>query len=342
MKPRSKAKPALPEGAADKPGLHPGNPHRHGYDFGQLMATCPELRPFVQPNAYGDVSINFADPAAVKMLNRSLLKHVHGIAHWDIPPGFLCPPVPGRADYLHYLADLLAEGNGGGIPRGARVRVLDIGVGANAIYPLVGHATFGWRFLGSDIDAKALAAARQIVEANGLLKAIELRRQTPPAILRGLLKADESFDLSMCNPPFHASAEEAQAGSRRKWANLGRGSSGDVAPTLNFGGQSGELWCVGGEVAFVRRMIEESVTLPASCLWFTSLLSKSSNLPVILRALKQAQVQGQRIIPMAQGQKQSRIVAWTFFSQEARQAWARERWHPAPGQLLPGQSERDG
>ncbi|MBL0212127.1 MAG: 23S rRNA (adenine(1618)-N(6))-methyltransferase RlmF [Holophagaceae bacterium] len=322
MKPRSKVVPA----PGDKPGLHPRNPHRQGYDFGQLMASCPELRPFVGPNAHGGESIDFADPAAVKMLNRALLKHVHGIAHWDLPPGFLCPPVPGRADYLHYLADLLAEGHGGVVPTGARVRVLDIGVGANLIYPLVGQATFGWRFLGSDIDAKALAAGRRILAANGLSQAIELRQQQPPAIFRGLLKDDETFDLSLCNPPFHASLEEAQAGSQRKWTNLGRGGASTATPALNFGGQGGELWCVGGEAAFLRRMIEESAAIPERCLWFTSLLSKSSNLPGILRALKWAQVRAQRVIPMAQGQKRSRIVAWTYFSPESREAWARERW----------------
>ncbi|MDE3246777.1 MAG: 23S rRNA (adenine(1618)-N(6))-methyltransferase RlmF [Acidobacteriota bacterium] len=322
MKPRPKAKLA----PGEKPGLHPRNPHRHGYDFDQLIQSCPELGPFVRPNAYGDASIDYADPVAVKTLNRALLKLVHRIDHWDLPPGFLCPPVPGRADYLHHLADLLAESNGGKVPRGPRVRVLDIGVGANVIYPLVGHATFGWRFLGSDIDAKALAAARSIVEANDLSQAIEVRRQTPPAIFRGLLKEGETFDLSLCNPPFHASPEEAQAGSRRKWTNLGRSGSGKTAPALNFGGQGGELWCEGGEAAFVRRMILESAEIPTRCLWFTTLLSKSSNLQAVLRALKQAQAQGQRIIPMAQGQKQSRIVAWTFFTQEALAAWAQEHW----------------
>ena len=331
MKSRSKAKPAPVEGASDKPGLHPCNPHRHRYAFDQLIASCPELGPFVRPNAYGDDSIDYADPGAVKTLNKALLKHTHGIAHWDLPVGFLCPPVPGRVDYVHHLADLLAEFSGGDIPQGARVRVLDIGVGANTIYPLVGHSTFGWQFLGSDIDAKALAAARWIVDANGLSKFIELRQQTPPSIFRGLLKEGETFDLTMCNPPFHASPEEAQVGSRRKWTNLGRGGSGKTTPALNFGGQGGELWCEGGEAAFVRRMIEESSAIPTRCLWFTTLLSKSSNLPVILRTLKQAQVQGQGVLPMAQGQKQSRIVAWTFFTHEAREAWARERWsmHPA-------------
>jgi 23S rRNA (adenine1618-N6)-methyltransferase len=40
------------------------------------------------------------------------------------------------------------------------VRVLDIGVGANCVYPLIGHAEYGWRFLGVDIDEAALANAQ--------------------------------------------------------------------------------------------------------------------------------------------------------------------------------------
>lgn len=103
-----------------KSGLHPRNRHRSRYDFPALIASCPALAPFVKPNAWGDVSVDFADPAAVKMLNRALLQHFYGIEHWDIPADYLCPPIPGRADYLHHLADLLATSNGGG-SRAARV-----------------------------------------------------------------------------------------------------------------------------------------------------------------------------------------------------------------------------
>jgi 23S rRNA (adenine1618-N6)-methyltransferase len=48
------------------------------------------------------------------------------------------------------------------------------------------------------------------------------------------------------------------------------------------------------------------------CRWFTTLVAQSAHLPAIRHALKAAQAADVRIIPMAQGQKQSRIVAWTF------------------------------
>lgn len=287
----------------DKQGLHPRNRHRGRYDFAELARACPELARFVRPNPYGDASIDFADPDAVRALNRALLKHYYGIEHWHLPPGYLCPPIPGRADYLHHAADLL------GGARGALVRVLDIGVGANCIYPLIGHREYGWSFLGSDIDPAALAAAGRILQDNPSLGgAIELRLQPDPGrIFQGLLREGESFALSVCNPPFHASPEEARAGARRKLAKLGLGGG-----RLNFGGRGGELWCAGGEAGFVRRMIQESALIPTRCRWFTSLVSKSSNLPGLRQALRQAGARASRTLDMAQGQKHSRILAWTF------------------------------
>ena len=307
--------------APEKSGLHPRNRHRGRYAFPELCASYPPLAPFVRPTGFGDTSINFADPAAVKALNRAILKHFYGVEHWDLPPGYLCPPIPGRADYLHHLADLLAGDHGGVIPRGPGLRVLDIGVGANCVYPLLGHHDYGWRFLGSEVDPRALANAQAILEANtGLARAIELRLQPrPDRILQGLLRDGETFDLTLCNPPFHASPAEAREGSERKWRNLGRGAGG--APVLNFGGQGTELWCPGGEEGFVTRMILESAALAGRCLWFTSLVAKEASLAGVKKALSTARVVEHRIIPMTQGQKKSRILAWTF-----QDAGARERW----------------
>lgn len=208
-----------------KSGLHPRNRHRSRYDFPALIASCPALAPFVKPNAWGDVSVDFADPAAVKMLNRALLQHFYGIEHWDIPADYLCPPIPGRADYLHHLADLLATSNGGEIPRGKGVAILDVGVGANCIYPIVGLREYGWRFTGSEIDPVSLNSAKMIVEMNPTLRnSVRLRLQKQPELIfSGIIGAAEKFDATLCNPPFHASEQEARASTRRKLHKLGKG-----------------------------------------------------------------------------------------------------------------------
>lgn len=303
--------------------LHPRNRHGGRYDFAMLTACCPELAAHVAANAFGDDSIDFADPLALRALNRALLRHFYGVGTWDIPARYLCPPIPGRADHLHYLADLLAASDGGEIPRGTDVRVLDIGTGANLVYPLIGHAEYRWRFVGSDIERGALASAQAIIDANeGLADAIELRHQPSPArVFHGIVRRDERFDLVMCNPPFHASMEDARAGSARKWKNLGRGAGPARAPVLNFGGRSAELVCAGGEAGFILRMIEESALIPRQCRWFTSLVAKAGNLRAIESALSAAGVRARRIIEMAQGQKRSRIVAWTYLTPREQQAW---------------------
>lgn len=311
----------------NKPTLHPRNRHQGRYDFPQLIKSSPQLGQFMITNPHGKPSIDFANPDAVRVFNRALLKAQYGIQHWDIPADYLCPPIPGRADYVHVLADLLADENGGEIPRGAQVQALDIGVGANCIYPLLGNSDYRWRFLGSDIDATALAAAGAIVQVNGLGKAISLRQQgNRKHILLGLLKSDERFDLTLCNPPFHASREEATRGSQRKWRALGKADPKRKLPVLNFGGQNNELWCEGGEIRFVSQLVAESVSLSQQVLWFTSLVSKASNLPGIQAALKKAGAAEQRVVEMGQGQKQSRMIAWTFQDAAARQAWRQQRW----------------
>lgn len=309
-----------------KPTLHPRNRHQGRYDFPSLIKAHPELGKFTITNPYGKPSIDFANPEAVRVFNRALLKAQYGIQHWDIPAGYLCPPIPGRADYIHVLADLLAEDCGGEIPRGVQVRALDIGVGANCIYPLLGHSDYRWRFVGSDIDAVALASARTIVQANGLGKVISLRQQANRKhILTGLLQDDERFEVTLCNPPFHDSRDEATRGSQRKWKNLGKQDPKRKLPVLNFGGQNNELWCEGGEIRFVTQLVEESVQYAGQVLWFTSLVSKASNLPGIEAALRKAGVKAQQVVAMGQGQKQSRMIAWSFQDAAARQAWHRSR-----------------
>ena len=295
-----------------KEQLHPRNRFRAGYDFRRLIACSPGLAAFVGPNAYGDASIDYADPAAVKALNQALLKSAYGLDTWDVPPGYLCPPIPGRSDYLHHMADLLGTVDDATASPREPVAVLDIGTGASCIYPLIGACEYGWRFVATELDPVALRWARRLVASNpAVADLIECRLQRSPLrCFIGVVEAGETFDMSMCNPPFHASAEAAAEGSRRKRRHL----RGHARPGTgsNFGGTDGELWCDGGELAFVRRMIAESAEQPLLCRWFTTLVSKSAHLPRLHQSLREAGAAEARTLEMAHGQKHSRILAWTF------------------------------
>ncbi len=304
-----------------KSQLHPRNKHRQRYDFAALIASCPELTVFVANNQYGDASINFFDPAAVRCLNKALLQHFYGVKDWQIPAHNLCPPIPGRVDYIHYLADLLAASSPKAKVKGAAIRCLDVGVGANCVYPLVGAREYGWSFVGSDIEAESLVSAQGILNANpDLAEQIELRLQTNKrAIFKGIIQSGERFTVTLCNPPFHRSAAEAKAGSQRKQKNLK--ATSQYKNTLNFAGQSNELWCPGGELRFINNMLQESQDYAEQVLWFTSLVSKQANLRPIIKQLQQLPIADYKTINMGQGQKQSRFVAWTFQTAAKQAAW---------------------
>ncbi|MEW5675200.1 23S rRNA (adenine(1618)-N(6))-methyltransferase RlmF [Flavobacterium enshiense] len=292
--------------------LHPRNKHNGNYDFKTLIATLPELEAFVAVNKFGNESIDFANPDAVRALNKALLKHFYNISYWELPKTNLCPPIPGRADYLHYMADLLAETNNGTIPTGNTIKILDIGTGANCIYPIIGHQEYGWNFVGTEIDKPAKLTAKNIINHNPELKnGISIRLQENKRnIFKGIIQPDEHFDFTICNPPFHNSKEAATEGTKRKLKNLGK--TVENKPVLNFGGQNNELWYEGGELAFITNMIFESVHFQKQCKWFSSLVSKKENLKPLYSVLKRVKATEVKTINMEQGNKITRILVWRF------------------------------
>ena len=315
------------EHPTEKTVLHPRNRHRERYDFKLLTVTCPELGKYVKVNPYGDESIDFANPKAVKWLNKALLKQYYGVDYWDIPTGYLCPPIPGRADYIHYAADLLGSSNGGNIPKGFKIRCMDIGVGASCVFPIIGNKEYGWSFIGSESDPVAIESASKIVNYNAFLtRCIDLRLQeNTKDIFHGIMERNEPVDITICNPPFHSSPEECQEGTLRKLSSLNHKKI--TTPTLNFGGQTTELWCEGGEERFVRNMIRQSKQFGSNCFWFTTQISKQSHLSGVYEALKTAGAVEVKTIPMGQGTKVSRIVAWTFLKKDQQKGWIDQKWN---------------
>ena len=301
--------------------LHKSNLHLKGYDFDKLKKAYTPLANFIVKNKYNQQdTISFDDAEAVKALNFALLKAYYQITQWHIPQGYLCPPIPGRVDYIHYLNDLLSTSTKSIKSIKEDINVLDIGTGASCIYPILGQRIYGWNFTASDIDPHSIEVAKQTINANkGLNKAIDCRLQTnSDNIFTNIIQQDEFYHLTLCNPPFHKSLNEAQEGTARKWKNLKKNNPLSTSKVqadrnaLNFGGQKAELWCQGGELTFIRNMIKESRQYQKQVLWFTCLVSKKDNLSKIKFSLQKANVKEVKIIDMAQGQKVSRFVAWRF------------------------------
>ena len=279
--------------------MHPKNPFAEDYDFDLLIEHKPELKDFVFVNEHGTKTIKFGNQEAVRALNSSLLKSQYDL-DWSLPKGYLCPPVPGRLDYLLYASDLLEKED---------IRLLDIGTGANLIYPMLSKRHFNWKCTGSEVESVSLDHAQKIVDQNELLDDTDLRLQTNKnRIFENVIEAKDQFDLVVCNPPFFKNEQMAQKENQRKFKNLKLSES----EKLNFGGKANELWFRGGEVAFIERMALESPQYKEQIHWFTSLVSRKENLKTIKRSIKKAGAKEIRVVEMGLGNKQSRFIAWTF------------------------------
>lgn len=307
-----------------KGALHPRNLHHGQYDFDALVKACPELESCVINNPKGGLSINFSDAQSVLLLNKALLANFYQIDFWQIPTGYLCPPIPGRVDYIHYIADLLSPYFNGKAPTGSQIKGLDIGCGANCIYPILGSRSYEWSFVGSDIDALAVKTASLLVSANPTIsKKIVIREQKNKInIFTGVITKSDRFAFTLCNPPFHSSMEKATEGSLLKQKNLNKNAFNKTVnhdnirvPALNFSGQAHELSCAGGEVTFIKQMIEESALFKTQVCWFTSLVSKSENVSPLKKQLEKQHVKQIKVVEMAQGHKVSRFIAWTYLDE---------------------------
>ena len=295
-----------------KKTLHERNIHKTGYDFPKLIRANPALKELLIKTPKGTTSIDFADPVSVLALNKALLLAYYNIQNWSILSHSLCPPIPGRADYIHHLADLLASENDGNIPTGNKINILDIGTGSSLIYPILGERIYGWNFVGTDIDETALNHAQSLIKTNrDLSKHITLQLQEDiKQIFKGIVRKEDRFNAVMCNPPFFKSREDNWGKTSKKFHNLHKNP--EKLPVQNFGGHANELWCEGGERQFIRTMINESMLYKEQLGWITTLVSDKDNLKPLIANLEYNKASKIEIIRMEQGNKTMRILAWRW------------------------------
>ncbi|KAL6782426.1 hypothetical protein ACKKBG_A06750 [Auxenochlorella protothecoides x Auxenochlorella symbiontica] len=359
------ASPSLPQAATPPPAPLPHAPRVAGRgapnnarinprsryaqeepDFGDLAQAYPYLRPFLVPRGTGRPSLNFRDPRACVALTRALLARDHGL-RWDLPPGHLAPPVTGRANYVHWVQDLLALS----APEGGEVCGLDVGTGANLIYPLLGAALAGWRFVGVDVSRAALRAARRLLDANtGVARRVTLRRVPMQPEQRAFFHGMEAAP--------EGPREEGDGGGGERGAASGGAweevSARDAAgggilsaalrageafafcmcnppffesldeagrnPATAFGGTPLEMVYPGGEAAFVLSMLADSCTLRSHIHWFTTMVGKKSTLRALRGALARAGARVVRTTEFAQGRTSRWGVAWSWAAPAAAAA----------------------
>ena len=292
--------------------MHAQNPYGNRYDLKRLTKHYHALEKFIVLNPSGEETIDFSSSEAVFALNKSMLLADFKLGDYELPSGYLIPPVPGRLDYLLHVRDFLTEKFN--VSENSQLNGLDMGSGANGIYCILGAQYFNWKMVGSETDAKAVEIANaNIQKTKGLNDKIEIRHQQDKgSLFKNTIQANEQFDFVVCNPPFHSSKEEALKGSLRKVKNLG-GYAVKEKFLLNFEGQANELWCNGGEVLFIKRLIKESVGFKNQVKVFSTLVAKSDSVAAIKKQLSKVKANFE-VIPMALGNKKGRYVMWWFES----------------------------
>jgi 23S rRNA A1618 N6-methylase RlmF len=245
-------------------------------------------------------------------LTRALLQAQFQLQLPYLESHHLCPPVPNRFFYVHWIHSSLLtmnERTGWG---------MDIGTGATCIYPLLATRCLDCNMLATDIDAQALSLAKRNVEANQMDDKIHLL-QVPPShsqdpsrrppggpLQRGLAawgRPQQRFDFVMTNPPFY----DPNDNSMEHVAPRAGDGRDRTAMTVSEGNYPG------GEIGFVTELLADSLRARQSSKWFSSMLGKKTSFiklqKLVVHMLGPAHVVATEYGP---GQYTRWFLAWTL------------------------------
>uniref|UniRef100_A0A6B2L5D9 U6 small nuclear RNA (adenine-(43)-N(6))-methyltransferase n=1 Tax=Arcella intermedia TaxID=1963864 RepID=A0A6B2L5D9_9EUKA len=262
-------------------------------NFEEIALKHPPLQPHLI-RSKGTTTIDWKNEDSQRELTKALLS-VHFNVKIELSPTNLCPTVTSRSNYIYWINDLL-NGSPSPSPGGdekKKVIGIDIGTGASCIYPLLGASIYGWDFLGTDIDPASLEYAIKNVALNDWNDKIQTRLVQEGSILLNNLKDNESFDFCMCNPPFFDSLEQKVDNPKTV-----------CEATLN------ELVTVGGELAFISQIIQESLVLKSQVRWYSSMIGRKKNVKKLLNLLKKHKVTNIRSTTFYQGLTTRWAIAW--------------------------------
>jgi 23S rRNA (adenine1618-N6)-methyltransferase len=282
----------------NKKSIYSNNPP----DFVKLAEKYPTFKKHLKRLDDGRVTLDWKSNDALKELCRVLLLNDFGIKYWDTPDGYLVPTITSRSNYIHWIHDILEAEEAEKAEKAEEVNAqtvhgLDIGTGANCIYPILGSSIYNWKFKASDINEKAVDVAKTIVKKNKLDNDITIVLQdNPDDIFYNVIQVGEKYDFTMCNPPYFSDDEV-------KHNN----------PNTICEFNEKEVYCKGGEYGFITRMIDESVSYRNDVKWFTTLVGRKINLEILYDMLKENNLVD-RVIKTTfyQGKMIRWGLAWTF------------------------------
>ncbi|CAD5235181.1 unnamed protein product [Bursaphelenchus xylophilus] len=288
--------------------MHPRNPYKSKPpDFSKLAFEYPRFRKHCRVSTTGKVEGDFSNEEFVKVLSETLLKKDFGL-DVEFMEGSLIPRVPQRLNYLLLIQDILIAN---GICE--NVMGLDIGTGASCIYPLLGARLCKFSFVATEIDEDSVKWAQKQVEKNFKNNEIILIQGQKEGFFKTPLKSVDRFDFCMCNPPFFHEKEANEKftsdvnGNRRNSSNKHTNAPNSVTVA-----KTNELMVEGGEVEFVKRIMDESVQVKDKFRLFTTMLGKKSSVATLKKHLVDRGCQQFAVSILSQGRTQRWVISWTF------------------------------
>ena len=232
-------------------------------DFLILIKEFPELKKYIikhNDNKIEEFSFDWSNNDLSLLMTKSILKYYFNIQYYDIPKGFLIPPIPSRLNYLNLIHSLIKD------IKEENIIGIDIGTGANIIYPILGNSVYNWKFICTEINNESYNNARIILQKNNLEEDINLIKQdNKNNIFLGILNRENKYSFSMCNPPYYDYEQEIKIEDKKRDSEF------------NFD----EVYYKEGELGFFQRYLEESICYKKNIFLYTILIGKKSNSEII-------------------------------------------------------------
>ncbi|CAF1089771.1 unnamed protein product [Adineta ricciae] len=264
-------------------------------DFQQLAEKHPDLKQFLIEKSKGGVTLDFCDPNAVRALTIAVAKEDFNL-DLELSLDRLIPRIPQKLNYLHWIEDLIECRND--------AIGIDIGGGCSCIHALLAvRLNPQWTMYVSEIDPFNYRMAMKNVEQNGLQDRIHIVQMDSSALFHDFIDQTKHYDFLMCNPPFYCDLSESQGLTNT------RKSDRPSANSINTAAPVESIYDQGGEVEFVKRMINESQTYATNVRIFTSQLGKKSSLDQIKKHLANIR---HIDTELCQGNTMRWAIAWTF------------------------------
>ena len=271
-------------------------------DFLTLIKEFPELKKYIlKQNEDNEEEFQFdwSNNELSLLMDKSILNYYFNIKYYYIPKGFLIPPIPSRINYINLINSIIAK-----LIKDIDIKNIigiDIGTGANIIYPILGYSIYKWKFICTEINKEAYNNAKLILQKNNLENNINIIKQNnKDNIFISILNRENKYIFSMCNPPYYNYENEIKLEDKKR------------DNEYNFD----EIYYKNGEYGFFQRYFEESICYKNNVFLYTILIGKKINAENIYDKLSSYNdiIKIYNMQKILTGNNVRYIIYWSFFN----------------------------